>query len=76
MADGTTVVLIREVRPVPDGRFLVMRERSEQLYTNGRRIDHTLRSFLIDESTAVAQLSANMSSSVFVRRGYLMRYSR
>ena len=30
----------------------------------------------MDESTAVAQLSAKMSSSVLVRRGYLMRYSR
>ena len=30
----------------------------------------------MDESTAVAQLSAKMLSSVLVRRGYLIRYSR
>ena len=76
MADGTAVILIGEVRPVPDGRSLVIMEGGKQRNVDARRIDHTLKSVLMDESTAVAQLSTNMSSSVLVRRGYLMRYSR
>ena len=41
-----------------------------------RSVYHTLKSVLMDESTAVAQLSAKTLSLVFVRRAYLMRYSK
>ena len=43
---------------------------------DARSMGCTFKSVLMDESMAVAQLSAKMSSSVLVRRAYLMRYSR
>ena len=73
VSDGTAAVKIGEVCPVANSRCLLDVELA-YAHTNG--IDHTLRSVLMDESTAVAQLSAKMVSSVLVRRAYLMRYSK
>ena len=73
VSDGTAAVKIGKVRPVANSRCLSNVELA-CAHTNG--IDHTLRSVLMDESTAVAQLSAKIVSSVLVRRAYLMRYSK
>ena len=74
VADGAGVVEISEVRPVTNSRFL--RSAYERNRTNIRSASPTLRRVLMDESTAVAQVSAKMLSLVFVRRAYLIRYSR
>ena len=74
VADGARVVEIGEVRPVTNSRFLS--KGDERNRTNSKSASLTLRRVLIDESTAVAQVSAKMLSLVFVRRAYLIRYSR
>ena len=74
VADGARVVEIGEVRPVANSRFL--RSDAERSRMSIGSASLTLRRVLMDESTAVAQVSAKMLSLVFVRRAYLMRYSR
>ena len=74
MADGARVVEVGEVRPVTNSRFLSKENKRNR--TNTKSASLTLRRVLIDESTAVAQVSAKMLSLVFVRRAYLIRYSR